>query len=118
MQPVLNKTRESIEDRIGVALAVGEFAPFGMARSDRPAQYGTLWASVQQVSSIGGFAYVFGPDQPNPKAPNPYDPLRLLVSDFSLVDNEGLPIDGSLNTLSILWRQPQGAAQNSPIPDN
>jgi hypothetical protein len=115
---VLNKTKESIEDRIGVALAVGEFAPFGMARSDRPAQYATLWNTVQQVSSIGGFAYVFGPDQPNPLAPNPYDPLRLLVSDFSLVDNEGLPIDGSLNALSTLWHQPPPEIQNSAVPNN
>ena len=113
---VLHKTRESIEDRIGVALAVGEYAPFGMARSDRPAQYGTLWNTVEQVSSIGGFAYVFGPDQPNPKAPNPYDPLRLLVSEFSLVDNEGLPIDGSLDMLSTLWHQP--LPELSAVPGN
>ena len=115
---VLNKTKENIEERVGVALAVGEFAPFGMARSDRPAQYAAMWNTVQQVSSIGGFAYVFGPDQPNPQAPNPYDPLRLLVSEFSLVDNEGLPIDGSLNVLSTLWHQPPPEIQNSAIPNN
>jgi hypothetical protein len=84
---------------------VGEFAPFGLARSDRSTHYATMWNTVRQVSSIGGFAYVFGPDQPNPKAPNPYDPLRLLVSEFSLVDNEGHPIDGSLDALATLWRQ-------------
>ena len=89
-----------------MALVVGEFAPFGMARSERPAQYAMMWNTVQQVSSIGGFAYVYGPDQPNPKAPNPYDPLRLLVSEFSLVDIDGNPVDGSLNALAAQW-QPQ-----------
>ncbi|MBI3912774.1 MAG: hypothetical protein HY327_01065 [Chloroflexi bacterium] len=102
---VLNTTRQAIEDRLGVAFAVGEFAPFGLARSERPAHYTLMWKSVRETSSIGGFAYVFGPDQPNPRAPNPYDSLRLLVSEFSLVDNEGNPIDGSLNALGTQWRQ-------------
>ena len=62
-----------------------------------------MWNMVQQASSIGGFAYVYGPDQPNPKAPNPYDPLRLLVSEFSLVDIDGNPVDGSLNALATQW---------------
>jgi hypothetical protein len=102
---VLDATKQSIEDRAGIALVVGEFAPFGLARRDRADHYAMMWNTVRQTSSIGGFAYVFGPDQPNPKAPNPYDPLRLLVSEFSLVDNEGLPVDGSLDALATLWRQ-------------
>jgi hypothetical protein len=102
---VLNTTKQSLEDRVGVAFVVGEFAPFGMARSERPAQYAMMWNTVKEVSSIGGFAYVYGPDQPNPRAPNPYDPLRLLVSEFSLVDIEGNPVDGSLNALANQWRQ-------------
>jgi hypothetical protein len=100
---VLDTTRRSIEDRVGVALVVGEFAPFGLARSERHAQYVQMWNSVRQNSTLGGFAYVFGPDQPNPKSPNPYDPLRLLVSEFSLVDNEGNPVDASLSALSAAW---------------
>jgi hypothetical protein len=102
---VLSTTRQSVENRLGVAFAVGEFAPFGLARSERPAHYAMMWNTVRETSSIGGFAYVFGPDQPNPRAPNPYDPLRLLVNEFSLVDNEGNPIDGSLNALATQWRQ-------------
>lgn len=102
---VLNTTRASVEDRIGIAFAVGEFAPFGLARSERPAHYAAMWNTVRETSSLGGFAYVYGPDQPNPNAPNPYDPLRLLVSEFSLVDNEGKPIDGSFEALSNQWRQ-------------
>lgn len=102
---VLTTTRQSIENRVGVALVVGEFAPFGLAKSDRPSQYTMIWNMVRQNSSLGGFAYVFGPDQPNPKAPNPYDPLRLLVNDFSLVDNEGKPVDGSLDALTSVWRE-------------
>lgn len=107
---VLHVTRQSVEDRVGIALLVGEFAPFGMARSERPAQYAMMWNTVQQVSSIGGFVYVYGPDQPNPKAPNPYDPLRLLVSEFSLVDIDGNPVDGSLSALASQWH-PQPTSQ-------
>ena len=101
---VLHTTRKSVEERLGIAFAVGEFAPFGLARSERPVHYAMIWNTVKETSTIGGFAYVFGPDQPNPKAPNPYDPLRLLVSEFSLVDNDGKPVDGSLNALSFQWR--------------
>jgi len=108
---VLSTTRQSIEERVGIALAVGEFAPFGLARSERPAHYVQMWNGVRANSTIGGFAYVFGPDQPNPKAPNPYDPLRLLVSEFSLVDNEGNPVDGSLNALATQWKP--GLAKDS-----
>jgi hypothetical protein len=115
---VLNSTKKCIEDRVGVALVVGEFAPFGLARNDRPTHYAMMWNTVRQVSSIGGFAYVFGPDQPNPEAPNPYDPLRLLVSEFSLVDNEGNPVDGSLNALANQWRQQPVDFQNPASPLN
>lgn len=115
---VLNSAKQSIEDRVSVAFAVGEFAPFGLARNDRPTHYAMMWNTVRGVSSIGGFAYVFGPDQPNPKAPNPYDPLRLLVSEFSLVDNEGNPVDGSLNALANQWRQQPADSQNSASPLN
>ncbi|MBI5029160.1 MAG: hypothetical protein HZB51_01435 [Chloroflexi bacterium] len=111
---VLHVTRQSVEERLGVALIVGEFAPFGMARSERPAQYAMMWNTVQQVSSIGGFVYVYGPDQPNPKAPNPYDPLRLLVSEFSLVDIDGNPVDGSLSALATQWH-PQPTPQPTEI---
>ncbi len=100
---VLDTTRQSIEGRVDIALACGEFAPFGLARSERPAHYVQMWNMVRENSSLGGFAYVFGPDQPNPQAPNPYDPLRLLVSEFSLVDNAGKPVDGSLKALAAEW---------------
>ncbi len=101
---VLRTTRSSIEERVGVALAAGEFAPFGLARSERPAHYVAMWQSVRENCSLGGFAYVYGPDQPNPLAPNPYDPLRLLVSEFSLVDIQGTPVDPSLAALAAEWK--------------
>lgn len=107
---LLRSTQPHVEDRIGIPMVIGEFAPFGLARTDRPNHYATIWNVVQQVSSIGGFAYVYGPDQPNPHAPNPYDPLRLLVNEFSLVDIDGNPVDGSLNALAEHWRR------SSPLP--
>jgi hypothetical protein len=102
---VLSTTRQAVEDRMNIAFAVGEFAPFGLAKTDRATHYKMMWASVREQSSLGGFAYVFGPDQPNPKAPNPYDPLRLLVSEFSLLDNEGNPVDDSFKALASEWQQ-------------
>ncbi len=101
---VLTTTRKSVEERLGIAFAVGEYAPFGLARNERPAQFAAMWRNVRETSSIGGFAYVFGPDQPNPKAPNPYDPLRLLVSEFSLLDIEGKPVDGAWDALAGQWQ--------------
>ncbi|MGB8646752.1 MAG: hypothetical protein WCF84_16040, partial [Anaerolineae bacterium] len=72
--------RQNVQNRLGVAILVGEYAPFGMARSDRPALYGAIWDICYRTTPNGAFAYVYGPDQPNPQAPNPYDPLRLLVN--------------------------------------
>ncbi len=110
---VLNTTQRHIESRVGIPLVVGEFAPFGTARRDRPSHYVAIWKSVTQASSLGGFAYVFGPDQPNPHAPNPYDPLRLLVNEFSLVDIEGKHVDDSLDALAAEWRQPSHLSLSS-----
>ncbi len=112
---VLNDVKRNVGDRQGIPLAVGEFAPFGLARSDRPQHYVMMWEAVQEASSIGGFAYVFGPDQPNPNSPNPYDPLRLLVNPFSFVDMDGNPVDGSLCALAVKWSQLQECPLQSPV---
>ncbi len=107
---VLRSTQQHVEGRVGIPIVVGEFAPFGLSRADRPSHYVTIWNVVQEISSLGGFAYVYGPDQPNPHAPNPYDPLRLLVNEFSLVDIDGKPVDGALDALAARWRQ------SNPLP--
>lgn len=103
--------RRNVQTRLGVAFLVGEYAPFGLARQDRPTHYGMLWDIVAASSRNGGFAYVYGPDQPNFQGPNPYDPLRLLVNDFSMVDSDGRAVDDTLALLSARWhRASQGAA--------
>lgn len=101
----LSITKSSIGERLGLAMLVGEFAPFLAPWSDRPANYADMWDVVYRFSNIGGFAYAFGPDQPNPNVRNPYDPLTLLPSEFSLVDMNGKPIDDSLSALAGRWRQ-------------
>jgi hypothetical protein len=101
----LGMARRNAEDRLGIALFVGEYAPFGLPRKDRGVHYARIWDDVYAFSPNGGFAYVFGPDQPNPQAPNPYDPLRLLVNEFSLVDGDGAPVDDALSLLAARYRQ-------------
>ncbi len=107
MVDALRTAQQNAEQRLGIALLVGEFAPFGLARTDRGVHYARIWDDVLAFSPNGGFAYVFGPDQPNPQAPNPYDPLRLLVNEFSLVDIDGKPVDGALGALSAKYHQVQ-----------
>ncbi len=103
----LRMARQNAEERLGVALLVGEFAPFGLPRADRGIHYARIWDDVVAFSPNGGFAYVFGPDQPNPQAPNPYDPVRLLVNEFSLVDNDGKTVDDALSALAAKYHQVQ-----------
>ncbi len=107
----IRQARRNAEKRMEVALVVGEFAPFGMPREDRALHIGEIWDSLHSTVRNGGFVYVFGPDQPNPQSPNPYDPLRLLVNEFSLVDNEGKPVDDALTTLAARWHQIHDAQQ-------
>ncbi len=106
VESAVQAARRNAQDRLGVAFLVGEFAPFGLARRDRPSHYAMLWDIVRNNSPLGGFAYVYGPDQPNPNGPNPYDPLRLLVNEFSLVDSQGNPVDESLAALRKEWSSP------------
>ncbi len=113
VETVLRISKGSIDTMLGLAMMVSEFAPFLMPRADRPAHYAAMWDIVNEVSSIGGCAYVFGPDQPNPHVANPYDPLTLLPSEFSLVDMNGTPVDDSLNALAAKWRQ-LGTSTPSP----
>ena len=85
-------------------MIVGEYAPFGLSRADRANHYAIIWDEVLADTPNGGFAYVFGPDQPNPQSPNPYDPMRLLVNEFSLLDMNLTPVDDTLSTLAARWR--------------
>lgn len=100
----LTNAKLTLDGQLGLAMMVSEFGPFDSPPADRPADYVGIWNIVSQISSIGGCAYVFGPDQPNPKVPNPYDPLTLLPSQYSMVDMNGVPVDGSLAALAAKWR--------------
>jgi hypothetical protein len=109
------------DERMKIGFIVGEYAPFGLPRQDRPANFALIADDVYEISPMGGYVYVFGPDQPNPKAPNPYDPLRLLVNDFSLVDIDGNPIDDAYSSLALKWLQahkqlPISERTATPIP--
>jgi hypothetical protein len=104
VETVLTNTRRSIDAGLGLAMIVSEFAPLFLPRDDRPQNYAAIWEIAFRISGIGGCAYVFGPDQPNPNAPNPYDPLVLLPSEYSMFDIDAKPIDGSLAALAIKWR--------------
>jgi hypothetical protein len=100
----LKTGKSNAEQQLGVALLVTEFAPFGLPLKDRASYYVAIWDEIQAISPNGGMVYVFGPDQPNPQFSNPYDPLHLLPNEFTLVDNQGKPVDGALDALAGRYR--------------
>jgi beta-galactosidase/beta-glucuronidase len=102
----LTNAQLTLTDQLGLAMLVTEFGPFNSLRADRPADYAGIWDVVNRISTIGGLVYVFGPDQPNPSVANPYDPLTLLPSEYSLVDMNGVPLDNSLAALAAKWHAP------------
>ncbi len=104
--------KHNAEEVLGVALLVTEFAPFGLPLQDRAANYVAIWDEIQSVSPNGGMVYVFGPDQPNPQFSNRYDPLHLLPNEFSLVDNQGKPIDGALDALASRYHPVRDSGGN------
>jgi hypothetical protein len=104
VETVLTNTRQSIDSGLGVAMIVSEFGPRELPRVERPQNYAAIWDIGWRISGIGGCAYVYGPDQPNPDAPNPYDPLVLLPSEYSMFDIDAKPIDDSFAALAVKWR--------------
>ncbi len=101
----IQTAKRNAEQRMEVAFLVTEFGPNQLPPSDRAMYYGAIWDDVRAYSPNGGLAYVFGPDQPDPQYSNPYDPLHLLPNEYSLVDNQGMPIDDALCTLAARFRQ-------------
>ena len=99
----LRNARQTLNSQLGLAMMVTEFGPFNSPPADRPADYAGIWDIVSEISNFGGCAYAFGPDQPNPGVKNPYDPLTLLPSEYSLVDMNGTPVDDSLAALAAKW---------------
>lgn len=119
IEMVLTNTRKSIDSGLHMAMIVSEFAPLFLPRDERPQNYAAIWDIAFRASGIGACAYVFGPDQPNPDAPNPYDPLVLLPSEYSMFDIDAKPIDNSLATLAGKWRAlgtPTPVRSPSPTP--
>ena len=104
IEMALVNAKVTLADQLGLTMMVSEFGPFNSPREERATHYAGIWNIVTRISDVGGLAYVFGPDQPNPNAPNPYDPLALLPNQYSLVDVNGTPIDNALATLTIQWR--------------
>jgi hypothetical protein len=103
IEMTLQNARQTLNSQLGLAMMVSEFGPFNSPYADRPANYAGIWDIVSQISNFGGCAYAFGPDQPNPEVANPYDPLTLLPSEYSLVDMNGAPVDDSLAALAVKW---------------
>ena len=103
IEMTLLNAKQTLNAQMGLAMMVSEFGPFDSPRADRPVNYAGIWEIVYRISNFGGFAYAFGPDQPNPAVPNPYDPLTLLPNEYSLVDMNGRPVDDSLGALAAKW---------------
>jgi hypothetical protein len=105
IEMALSNAKITLADQLGLTMMVSEFGPFNSPREERAIHYAGIWNIVTRISDVGGLAYVFGPDQPNPNAPNPYDPLALLPNQYSLVDVNGTPIDNALDTLTTQWHK-------------
>lgn len=100
----LTNAKLTLTGQLGIAMLVSEFGPFNSPPSERPLDYADIWDVVAQISDLGGLVYVFGPDQPNPQVAKPYDLRTLLPSQYSLVDMNGNPVDGSLAALTAQWQ--------------
>ena len=115
IEMTLKNAKQTLNSQMGLAMLVSEFGPFNSPRVDRPANYAGIWDIVSRISNFGGCAYAFGPDQPNPAVPNPYDPLTLLPNEYSLVDMNGKPVDDSLGALAVKWLPLTTGALSPPI---
>ncbi len=101
----IQAAKRNAEQRMGIGFLVTEYAPFELPRRDRAEYYGEIWDAIRANSPNGGMVYVFGPDQPNAAFPDPYNALHLLVNEFSLVDNQGQPVDNALCTLATKYKE-------------
>ncbi|HEX7588485.1 MAG TPA: hypothetical protein VF478_09245 [Anaerolineae bacterium] len=99
----LTNAKSTLTGQLGIAMLVTEFGPFNSPPAERPLDYAEIWDVVARISDLGGLVYVFGPDQPNPKVAKPYDLHTLLPSQYSLVDMNDAPVDGSLAGLAAKW---------------
>lgn len=88
LKDVLAKWRQLGVD---APLIVSEFAPTGLPPRDRPAGYLKMWGMLREHSSLvmGGFMYVW-----TTAGPEPLDRV------YGLVDENGVPTDGSLEAMS------------------
>jgi hypothetical protein len=82
-------------------LVISEFGVPGMRRADRPGGYLKMWRMLaQQPMILGGFAYVWYSNGPEP-----------LDATFGLVDGNCVPTDGTLDTLSAAFLAATSGAQ-------
>ena len=103
IQLALGNAKLTLTGQLGIGMLVSEFGPFNSPRAERATNYANIWYTAARITTIGAMVYVFGPDQPNPTVANPYDPLTLLPSEYSLVDMNGAPVDGALAALTAKW---------------
>ena len=80
--------------RIPTSLLVSEFAPLNAPRGQRDAAFRDIWAVIRSYSSyvLGGSVYVWSTDGP-----------ETVDQQFGLVDERGVPVDGTLDVISELY---------------
>ena len=85
---------------LGQPLLVSEFAPLGIAPSDRPVGYLRFWGIVRSHRQrvLGGCAYVW-----TRAGPEPVDQT------LGLTDRDGAPVDGSLQVLAAVFTGDEAA---------
>ncbi|MFH1486722.1 MAG: hypothetical protein ABIH46_11680, partial [Chloroflexota bacterium] len=101
---VAEVVRDWSKKGMDVPLAISEFAPSGLIHEDRPNGYVKLWRAFAGHSNLvlGGFAYVWSTEGP-----------EAIDRVMGLVDDEGLPVDGSLDALRKVFRGHDSKASHS-----
>ena len=98
--------KTTVDQKLGVALCITEYGPYGLDRAGRSKYYVQIWRRLTPLS-IGGSAYVYtGPNNPNPANRD-----AVLETEFRMVNYDGLPVDDTLAALAAQFKAERDALQ-------
>lgn len=103
--------KASVDQRLGVALCITEYGPYGLDREGRSSYYVQIWRKLIPLS-IGGSAFVYtGPNNPNPS-----DRAAILETEFRMVNYDGVMVDDTLDALGAEFKAELDMRRGTPTP--